>query len=121
MFGKIRLGIKGGPSKWQMMLAAFHGERVFFNFFSEDPVLMETVTELMLAKKWHFGINDVHFKDSHLGADRCLCTFTTAFPVRAHDRGWVEEIHGEINLETREGFLDITQLCENGYLLTPSE
>jgi len=101
--------IKGGPNKWQIMLAVFDGQKVSF-VWDESTEVQWTIHRL-----WP---NEVH------NCAMEILGFTFDNYSRAHGEftAWVPHgpektmVHGGYNMESRSGYINLTPLCEIGAL-----
>ncbi len=114
---KCLVPIVGGPGRWNMMLAVFHGERVCFVFGGSREVQAE-ITALWKNRPpeqlFEVEISGIFFLDP----ERTHCSFTTMFPsIKGSKTG----VRGEYNLSTKHGTIDLAPLCEIGVFSWPKD
>ena len=115
---KVLLKFVRGPNKFKMMLAVFDGQLINLKFVANRALLL-AVNTLLKERRWSFPVWNINFLDRAAGPLRHVCEFDTAFPISSEGGHFNVKCH--IDLETREGWLDVTAFCESGLLPWPVE
>lgn len=109
-----KLEIVDGPGRWDMMLAVFNGEGIYFEWGGTAEIQFN-IERLWCASEPMPGL-EISGISFHNNRARSQCSFTAMFP---NGKGAKTAVTGEYNLGTRKGTIDLTPLCEIGALPWP--